>query len=533
MNESILLIGSVILICILTKKFIDKIPIPSLLIFIALGMCFGENGILKIVFNDYSVVNLICSTCLIFIMFYGGFGTNIKTAKPVLTQSVIMSTLGVIGTAGAVAVFSHYVLNLSWLESMLIGSVISSTDAASVFNILRSNKLALKNHSDSLLEIESGSNDPISYMLTTVTLSLMIGDDISIPILLIQQIIFGILCGVLIAFLSILIIRHNFFNSQQSYTIFLIAIMLISYSLPSIINGNGYLSVYLCGIILGNTKLAQKRYLVHFYNVLTDVSQVIIFFLLGLLVTPVELPSVLIPALFIMIFLTLVARPIITSILLVPFKTTLNQICIISWSGLRGVASIVFAISAVLSGVTTKYNLYNLVFCIVLFSILVQGTLLPKFAKKLSMINEDEDVGKTFNDYQEETDINFIKIHLDKLHPWCNKTLKEISLPPDLLVAMIARDKTTIIPKGHTKLKEGDLLVFAAREFEDREYLYLREYIIDKNNRFVNKTLSEISTPNKHLVILVKRGSNTMIPSGNTVIKSGDILVLAESNTTK
>ena len=169
MNGAILLIGAVILICILMNRFLERIPVPSLLIFIALGMCFGENGIFRIVFNDYAAVNLICSVSLIFIMFYGGFGTNLQAARPVLAQSAILSTLGVAGTAGAVAVFAHLALQLPWLGSLLIGSVISSTDAASVFNILRSNKLALKHHTDSLLEVESGSNDPMSYICLLYT----------------------------------------------------------------------------------------------------------------------------------------------------------------------------------------------------------------------------------------------------------------------------------------------------------------------------------------------------------------------------
>ncbi len=250
-------------------------------------------------------MNIICSVSLIFIMFYGGFGTNLKAAKPVVAQSVLLSTVGVAGTAGAVGLFSHFVLQLPWLESILIGSVISSTDAASVFNILRSRNLALKNNTDSLLEIESGSNDPISYMLTTSLIAIMLGQDISVPALLTQQILFGELFGVS-----------------------------------------------------------------------TDVAQVIIFFLLGLLVTPVDLPKVMVPSLMIMLFLTLVARPLVSLILLAPFKSSPNQIALVSWSGLRGVASIVFAISVVLSGVQTKYNLFNLVFCIVILSISIQGTLL-------------------------------------------------------------------------------------------------------------------------------------------------------------
>ena len=196
MTEALLLIGCVIALCTLMGRFLDRLAVPSLLIFIALGMCFGENGLLRIYFNDYYAVNLICSVSLIFIMFYGGFGTNLSAARPVAVQSVVLSTLGVAGTAALVAAFAHWALKLPWLESFLIGSVISSTDAASVFNILRSKKLALKEHTDSLLEIESGSNDPISYMLTTVAVGLMSGEKMVVPLLLLQQLAVGILCGI-------------------------------------------------------------------------------------------------------------------------------------------------------------------------------------------------------------------------------------------------------------------------------------------------------------------------------------------------
>lgn len=527
MEKAVLLVSVIIIIRILLNDFLEKIPVPSLIIFILLGMCFGENGIFKISFDNYSFVNIICSVSLIFIMFYGGFGTNLKAAKPVVAQSVLLSTVGVAGTAGAVGLFSHFVLHLPWLESILIGSVISSTDAASVFNILRSRNLALKNNTDSLLEIESGSNDPISYMLTTSLIAIMLGQDISVPALLIQQMLFGVLFGVLVAKLSIYLFKTSLFKSQESVTIFLFAVMLLSFSLPYTLNGNGYLSVYLCGIILGNSTLIHKKYLVHFFDVSTDVAQVIIFFLLGLLVTPVDLPRVMIPSLMIMLFLTLVARPLVSSVLLAPFRSSPRQIALVSWSGLRGVASIVFAISVVLSGVETKYNLFNLVFCIVILSISIQGTFLPWVANKLSMIDKNADVRKTFNDYQEDSDISFIKIHLDKNHPWKNLEISKLGLPRDLLIAMIVRNHTPIVPKGDTVLEVGDLLVFAARSFEDRKHLSLREIVIDKKSKWVNTPLHQITTENPYLIILIKRNLENIIPTGDTKLLPGDILIMA------
>ena len=531
MNEALLLMGCVILLCTLMGRYLDRLAVPSLLIFIALGMCFGENGLLRIPFDDYDAANVICSASLIFIMFYGGFGTNLNAARPVVVQSVVLSTLGVAGTAGAVAAFAHLVLGLPWVESFLIGSVISSTDAASVFNILRSKKLALKYHTDSLLEIESGSNDPISYMLTTVAVGIMGGQDVFIPLLLVQQIAIGALGGLLLGKLAIWSLRRGMFPSEQSQTIFVFAVVILSYALPTVLGGNGYLSSYLCGIYMGSTKLPQKRYLVHFFDVVTDVAQVLIFFLLGLLVTPVELPSVLLPALSVMAFLTLVGRPLVAALLLLPFRPSLGQVGVVSWAGLRGVASIVFAIMAVLGGVEMKYDLFNLVFCIVLLSISIQGTLLPRVAERLAMIDQAGDVSKTFNDYQEESDIDFIKVHLGPGHPWSGGTLRELPIPPDLLVVMIARGQDTIVPHGGTVLQTGDLLVMAARAFEDRENLSLQEVVVERSHKWCGRSLSEISVPRNCLIVMIKRGLDTIIPDGSTRLEAGDVLVAAQSNT--
>ena len=244
----------------------------------------------------------------------------------------------------------------------------------------------------------------------------------------------------------------------------------------------------------------------------TDVAQVLIFFLLGLLVTPVELPSVLLPALAIMVFLTFVARPAVVSVLMLPFRPSPAQVGVVSWAGLRGVASIVFAIMAVLQGAETRYNLFNLVFCIVLLSISLQGSLLPRVSAKLHMIDHTADVSKTFNDYQEESDIDFIKIHLDKNHPWNGKTLKELPLPSDLLVVMIARREETIVPNGSTVLLPGDLLVLAARAFEDRENLSLQEIVVEKGHKWVGRSLRQIPTRSDTLIVMIKRGKRDHHP---------------------
>ena len=528
MNQILLLTGIVIVICILSGRLIDKLGVPSLLAFILLGMCFGVDGIFKISFDDYQFSELICSVSLIFIMFYGGFGSNIKEAKPVIPQAILLSTIGVLLTAGITGLFIHLAFKRPLLESFLVASVIGSTDAASVFNILRSKSLNLKDNTASLLEIESGSNDPVSYMLTVILTSILTGHSVHVPSTLFFQVAFGIGCGVCIGKLTALLLNKAEFDIAQGKTILVFAAAILAYTIPDLIGGNGYLSVYLCGIILGNSYLPHKRDMVRFFDVLTGVAQMMIFFLLGLLVTPSQLPQVILPSFVIMAFLTLIGRPLSAAILLSGFKSSFGQIGLVSWAGLRGVASIVFAIYVVLRQVPLGYNLFNLVFCIVLLSISIQGTLLPWMSKKLRMIDEHADVRRTFNDYQEEENISFVKFHLLSQHPYVGKCLKEITLPPKLLVVVLIRGNEILVPNGDTCLKAGDLMVAAAEEFRDRKNMTLREITVDKNHKWNGKSLSHIPMPEGTLVVMVSRQKETMIPTGNTIVYEGDVLVLAK-----
>lgn len=527
MNEILLLTGIVIIICILVHRLTFRLGVPSLLAFLALGMCFGVDGILHISFNNYHISEIICSISLIFIMFYGGFGTNFEEARSVAVKSTLLSTLGVLFTAGLVGVFAHFVLHLPWTESMLIGSVISSTDAASVFSILRSKKLNLKDHTASMLEMESGSNDPMSYMLTLLWITILTGDQVSVPLLVLRQLAIGSILGLLLGKGAVFVLNRCNFYIDQGNTIFLLAVSALAYALPSALGGNGYLSVYLCGIVMGNSYLPHKRDLVLTFDVLTGIAQMVIFFLLGLLVTPSQLPAVFLPSVLIMAFLTLVARPLSVAAVLAPFRSSKEQIGLVSWSGLRGAASIVFAIQAVLSGAPMEYNLFNLVFCIVLLSISLQGTLLAPMAHKLNMIDEKADVRRTFNDYQAESDITFSKISISPHHPWVGHSLKDVPLPPELLVTLILRNGVSLVPNGSTVLQAGDLLVLAGHEFEDRENLTLYEVSIDKTHKWKDKSLRELSLPKGTLIVMIQNEKGTVIPDGNTVIHGEDTLVIA------
>ncbi|OJV66820.1 MAG: K+/H+ antiporter [Clostridiales bacterium 38-18] len=525
----LLLSIAVIIGCIVFSKISNRLGLPMLLAFILLGMFFGSDGVVKIDFDNYSLAGSICSVALIFIMFYGGFGTRWEEAKTVAKKAVMLSTIGVVITAGLTALFCMFVLRMKPLESLLLGSIVSSTDAASVFSILRSKKLNLKYKTASLLELESGSNDPIAYMLTIGVLSLM-GDPSytqSLPVLLLQQIVVGVVAGVIIAYASIEIVNRFNFDAQGFDTIFVFAIALLAYALPTLIGGNGYLSVYLLGIIMGNRPLRNKKQLVHFFDGITGLMQMLIFFLLGLLSFPSEMPKVIVPALLIAIFLTIVARPVSIYLLLKPFGSPKEQIWLTSLAGLRGAASIVFATLVIVSPAYTEHDLFHIVFCIVLFSILIQGYLLPYASKRWQMIDSESNVMKTFNDFSESLPIQFVKVKLDKGHPWLNMKIKDIILPPETLIVAINRGTKKIPLNGDTNIYEMDELIIAARSIEDKDTQKITEITIEPSHKWQGKTISEIDLDIGNLVLLIVRQQDILIPSGQTLLTSGDMVYIS------
>ena len=285
MPNYILIVTVIILLCLFLNRLSSRLGIPVLLAFILLGMLFGTDGLLKISFDNYRIAEEICTVSLIFIMFYGGFGTNWKQAKPVAGKAVLLSTLGVLLTAVATGLFCYGVLHFRFWESMLIGAVLSSTDAASVFSILRSKQLNLKDNTASMLEMESGSNDPCSYMLTVIILAVMKGGFTggSLVRLVVLQLVFGVVVGVIVAAFGAWVLSQMKNTSDGVDTIFVFSMALLAYAGAAVLGGNGYLSTYLAGLILGNRPLHNKKSLVHFFDGLTGLMQMLIFFLLGLI----------------------------------------------------------------------------------------------------------------------------------------------------------------------------------------------------------------------------------------------------------
>lgn len=524
-----LLIAAVIIIaCVVLNRLTSRLGIPTLLAFIILGMLLGSDGIFKIPFDNFDIAEKICSVALIFIMFYGGFGTKWSEAKPIAVKAVLLSTIGVLLTALITGLFCYYALHISFLESMLIGSVISSTDAASVFSILRSKRLNLKYNSASLLEVESGSNDPCSYMLTVIVLAIMKGDANGgeIFLMILAQIVFGLLAGVIIAFLAYEFLRRFHFETEGFDLIFVVAVAILAYAVPSAIGGNGYLSTYLVGVILGNKPIGNKKALVNFFDGTTGLMQILVFFLLGLLAFPSQLPEVVFPAILIALFLTFIARPLSVFAILSPFRCKWNQQVLVSWAGLRGAASIVFAIMATIDAANTSNDIYHIVFCIVLFSILIQGSLIPFAAVKLNMIDNTVDVLKTFTDYADEVPIQYIQLKMKEGHPWIGKKIKDIPLPPDTLLVLLKRNGENKVPNGQIRLLEKDLLILSAAAPGDIDGISLTEKNVTKGDDWIGKPIADISKEEDKLIIMIQRNKKVIVPNGRTIIKENDVLVI-------
>ena len=525
----LLLIVVVILTCIWLNYVSSRIGVPTLLAFIVLGIVFGNVGAIPVYLDDHSFAKDLCTVALIFIMFYGGFGTRWEAVKPVVRESVLLASAGVIVTAGLTGLFCHFALQWGWAESFLLGAVVSSTDAASVFSILRAKKLGLKNNTAPMLEMESGSNDPCAYMLTAIMISIMNGNASggTLALMVLAQLVLGAGLGFAIAKAASWALQRIKFPTEGFDTLFIFAVAIAAYAVPDLLGGNGYLSAYIVGIMLGNEEFKGKKALVGFFDGLTGLMQVLIFFVLGLLARPAEFHKAILPALAISAFLLLVARPAAVLGILTPFrKYPLKQQGLISFVGLRGAASIVFAIMAITGVEALGNELFNIVFCIVLISIALQGSLLPAVARKLNMIDAGNDVMKTFNDYSENTEMQFGQISIAPGSAWDGRRVMDLGLPGNVLIALVIRGTERIIARGDTVLQAGDKAIMVTKTFGDTQ-TYLEEKTVKIGGKRAGHAISEFSADG--LVLLVKRGEQEIIPGGDTVLEAGDVLVLLKT----
>ncbi len=474
-TENILLIGAILLIIsILAGKTSFRFGVPTLILFLGIGMLAGSEGLGGIYFDDPKVSQLIGIIALNFILFSGGLDTNWQTIRPILWRGIALSTVGVILTAVTVGVFVYYITDFTIYEGLLLGAIVSSTDAAAVFSILRSKNIALKHKLRPTLELESGSNDPMAYFLTIAFTGLVLNQDadlISIVPLLLKQIIIGGLFGFFIGKLGKIIINNIRLDYEGLYPVLAIAIMFFSFSATDFIGGNGFLSVYITAVYLGNQHLIHKRTILQQFDGFAWLMQIVLFLTLGLLVFPSQILPVINIGLIISVFLMLVARPVSVFLSLAFFKMHNRYRWLISWVGLRGAVPIVFATYPLLAGVEKSQMIFNIVFFISLTSVLIQGTTLPKIAKWLHVALPAKVKPKSPVDELLSNDIKteYAEITVSKNSPIIGKRIIDLNFPQKSLVVLIKRNGTFISPTGKTIIKENDVLMVLSEDKESMD----------------------------------------------------------------
>ena len=474
-TENILLIGSLLLfISIISGKPSYKFGVPTLLLFLGIGMLAGTDGIGGINFDNPEIAQFIGIVSLNFILFSGGLDTNWNSVKPILKEGLVLSTLGVLLTALTLGTFVWFLTDFTIYESMLLGSIVSSTDAAAVFSILRAKSLALKKNIRPTLELESGSNDPMAYVLTIAFLTLVIHQDrslISIIPLFLQQMIVGTIAGLVFGKLSKLIINKIKLDFEGLYPVLVITLMFITFSATDFIGGNGFLAIYICAVFLGNQDLIHKKTILKMFDGLAWLMQIVLFLTLGLLVFPSQIIPYMGIGLLISLFLIIVARPVSVFISLMFFKMKLRRRFYISWVGLRGAVPIVFATYPLLAGIDKANMIFNIVFFISVTSVLIQGTTLSIVAKWLRVsIPEGKkrvtEVDRLILDLPKSA-LQEIRILPDFYA--VNKRIVDLNFPSSAFIMMIKRNGEYIPPNGSTEIEAHDILMVLADNKEDFE----------------------------------------------------------------
>jgi len=380
----ILIMGIVLILGALSRKTTDRIGAPVLVGFIFIGILIGN----WYKFEDKNTAMYLCNFALLLIIFCGGFQTDYSAVKPVLAVSAALSAAGTLLTALVSGLFAYYILRLEFYQAALLGSVIASTDSASVFWALRSKQTELKNKLNTVLEVESSSNNPFAHMLTTMFLALALGSSQNIFSLLIPQIILGLLSGFVFARLGRIFINRINLDTDGIYGVILCGVAFIIYGAAVQIGGNGFLAVYVGGVILGNVRLTYKGYLTRLSSAISMLLQITLFLVLGVLCAS-SLRAVFGDALVFALFLFFIARPVLIWLLMKPFRYSLSEIALVSWAGFRGASSIVFAVIVLTAGLPYSEYVFSVVFFVCLLSVTIQGSLIFPLAKKLKLLDDD------------------------------------------------------------------------------------------------------------------------------------------------
>lgn len=477
--ENILLFGSILLfISIIASKTSFKFGVPTLILFLVVGMLAGSEGLGEIYFDDPKIAQFLGVMSLTFILFSGGLDTKLESIRPVLKSGLALSTVGVLITAVTVGLFTSYVLNITIMEGMLLGAIVSSTDAAAVFSILRTRNIGLKGNLRPLLEFESGSNDPMAYFLTISFIELVLHPEASFA-LLIPKFLKGMLLGAACGFgggkLMVFIINKINLDVAGLYPVLVMSLTFFIFSFTDTIGGNGFLAVYGAAVILGNSNLIHRKSLVKFFDGIAWLMQIVMFLTLGLLVFPSHIVPILGEGILISVFLILVARPLAVFIMLSRSRgINFRKKLFISWVGLRGAAPIVFATYPLIAGVGYADTIFNLVFFISVSSVVLQGSTLSLMAKWLH-VGVPEKVKRIFPldlELKDNSKSELVELDIPVDSESVGKRIVQLDLPKTSLIILIHRQGKYVTPSGETEIEGGDHLLVLADSKESIQNIY-------------------------------------------------------------
>ena len=463
-TENILLIGSILLfISLIAGKTSYRFGFPVLILFLSVGMLAGSEGIGKIYFDNPLTAQFTGIVALNFILFSGGLDTDWESMKKVFWKGISLSTAGVMITAFAVGIFVWAITDFSIYEGLLLGSIISSTDSAAVFSILRSKSVALKGTLRPVLELESGSNDPMAYILTLLFTSIVVQQSTGlsgVAVMFFSQLILGGLAGFLLGKAGTWIINHIKLEYEGLYVVLVIAIMFFNFSFTNFIGGNGFLAVYISAVLIGSRELIHKKTIMKSFDSFAWLMQIILFLTLGLLVYPSHIIPVIGIGLLISAFLMFVARPVAVFTTLIPFNINNRSKLLISWVGLRGAVPIVFATIPLLAGASKASIIFDIVFFVSITSVIIQGTTLTRVADWLHLTLPKELKQRTQKDMEFSEGIKSLLTHIvvPDNSPIIGQQLVELKMPKNTLISIIERDNSYITPHGATTIEPNDQL---------------------------------------------------------------------------
>lgn len=465
MDYKILTCGILLLISLLSIRVTKKVQVPLLILFLFIGIASGSEGIGGIYFDDAKITQDIGNVALLFILFAGALETKKSDATMALYPSGILATAGVFFTAMLAALIAYVLTSLNLKESLLFGAIVSSTDAAAVISMLGGSNLKKKIRT--VIEIESGSNDPMAYALILFILSMFgAGEKTSIfwgIIFLFRQIIFGALMGIIFGKISLPLGKILKIEREEFLTIHIIAMLFICFAGTNIIGGNGFLAIYLMGILIGNEHFDFRMNCIKNMRVASWLMQITMFIILGLLVFPSQLKTVVIRGSILAIMITIVARMAVVFALMSPFKYTKKEKFFMSWAGLKGAVPIIFSTNAITAGIDNSQVIFNMVFYMVVFSVMIQGMTLKPLAKYLGLLDPVSEADADTIDLEELEELSLKKLYLDRKSEYINKEIRELNLPKSMHIISIRRGDEDITPRGDVILKAGDKILFSMK----------------------------------------------------------------------